>query len=184
MLLIELTDSYRAPFRAVCIEKKTHFRLWLSHTDTCLDWLSKAFQLQIYWSFDFPVKKKKSVTSNTFMRHSVKLMFPDVLQLVKMPSLTFKSQIFQPYLKSEEHISTPLLINWLEPQCRCMLVEVILIYGRSWIWLSPRLHQLPIFALFPQYDGHPWGQRPGLCSDDLDPGWYGGSWRVLALQVH
>lgn len=43
------------------------------------------------------------------MRHSVKLMFPDVPQLVKMPSLTFKSQIFQPYLKSEEHISTPLL---------------------------------------------------------------------------
>lgn len=69
---------------------------------------------------------------------------------------------------------TLLLINWLEPQCRCMLVEVILIYGRSWIWLSLRLHWLPIFALFTQYDGHPCGQRSGLCSDDLDPGWYGG----------
>lgn len=112
MLLIELRDSYRAPFRAVCIEKKPQFRhmLWtvlcgmwpscLSFTHMIrIGWIGcrRLFNLKFTESFWLPRKKNKCYKRHLgFMRQSASRfigyrMFTDVPQLLKVHSLTFKS---------------------------------------------------------------------------------------------
>lgn len=99
--------------------------------------------------------------------------------------------------------NTAIILLWLSPALTLLLcsftahkvirASVLLKWfwyiGWSTIWLRPRLHQLPIFALFLWHDGRRWGQGSGVCGESLGPvltlgiGGYGGIWRLLAASI-